>query len=185
MITAEEVKQRVSCLDFAERIGLKPNRAGFCCCPFHGEKTPSLKLYKDTNSWYCFGCHSGGDVITMAQQYYSVGFADAIKYLCDEFGITEQNVVLSSSEALRAAVERAKAKSLMEREKTEKAALEAKYWTAFDKWLANEQAIEDFAPKTPEDDFDRRFVDAIMQREELTEAMEIADMRRNTCYGCK
>ena len=33
-------------------------------CPFHLEKTPSFVIYEDTQSFYCFGCGAGGDVIT-------------------------------------------------------------------------------------------------------------------------
>lgn len=31
-----------------------------CLCPFHLEKTPSLVVYEDTQSFYCFGCGTGG-----------------------------------------------------------------------------------------------------------------------------
>ena len=35
-----------------------------CCCPIHTEKTPSLQIYEDTESWHCFGeCSMGGDAI--------------------------------------------------------------------------------------------------------------------------
>ena len=33
-------------------------------CPFHNEKTASFTVFPATKSCYCFGCGSGGDVIT-------------------------------------------------------------------------------------------------------------------------
>ena len=41
---------------------------GFMCCPFHGEKEPSLKVYQKTGGWHCFGCGRGGSVIDL---YYN------------------------------------------------------------------------------------------------------------------
>ena len=38
------------------------NRVGLC--PFHSEKTPSFTIYPDNQSFYCFGCGAGGDVVT-------------------------------------------------------------------------------------------------------------------------
>jgi hypothetical protein len=40
--------------------GIKPNRAGKICCPFHDDKTPSLQLYD--HGWYCFACRVGGSI---------------------------------------------------------------------------------------------------------------------------
>jgi len=37
-------------------------------CPFHSEKTPSFHVYNDTQSFYCFGCGAGGDVITFIKR---------------------------------------------------------------------------------------------------------------------
>ena len=37
-------------------------------CPFHSEKTPSFTVYPENGSYYCFGCGSGGDVITFIKK---------------------------------------------------------------------------------------------------------------------
>ena len=31
-----------------------------CRCPIHKEDTPSFKVYLDTDTFYCFGCHESG-----------------------------------------------------------------------------------------------------------------------------
>ena len=52
-----------------------------CCCPFHSEKTPSCHFYPNTNSFYCFGCHMGGSVVTFVKEIEHLDFMDAVKFL--------------------------------------------------------------------------------------------------------
>lgn len=50
-------------------------------CPFHKEKTPSFYLYANTNSFYCYGCNMGGDVIHLTRLLYGFSFPEAVKHL--------------------------------------------------------------------------------------------------------
>jgi len=53
-------------------------------CPLHQEKTASFTLYLDSNSFYCHGCHIGGDVIKLIQQMEGIGFLEAVELLAKE-----------------------------------------------------------------------------------------------------
>jgi len=78
-MTSEEIKQRYLMTDVLSRYGMQPNRAGFISCPFHRERTASMKIYKD--SYYCFGCGANGDIFTFIEGYEGVSFRDAFHSL--------------------------------------------------------------------------------------------------------
>ncbi|MEA4911227.1 MAG: DNA primase [Oscillospiraceae bacterium] len=56
-------------------------------CPFHNEKTPSFTVYPDTQSYYCFGCGAGGDVITFIKQKENLEYIEAVKLLAARAGL--------------------------------------------------------------------------------------------------
>lgn len=56
-------------------------------CPFHGEKTPSFTVYPDTQSFYCFGCGEGGDVIRFICSIENLDYIEAVKFLADKVGM--------------------------------------------------------------------------------------------------
>ena len=79
-----ELKQRLTCREVAPRNGLKVNAAGMALCPFHGERSPSLKL---SRSFYCFGCGAQGDVITFVSRLFGISIRDAARKLSVDFEI--------------------------------------------------------------------------------------------------
>ncbi|MBC8569390.1 DNA primase [Zongyangia hominis] len=50
-------------------------------CPFHSEKTPSFTVYPDSQSFYCFGCGAGGDVITFIKKIENLEYMEALRFL--------------------------------------------------------------------------------------------------------
>ncbi len=57
---------------------IEVNKAGFALCPFHNDKTPSLKIFKD-NAWKCFGCTAYGDTIEFIRKKEGLSFAAAVE----------------------------------------------------------------------------------------------------------
>ena len=56
-------------------------------CPFHSEKSPSFTVYPDNQSFYCFGCQAGGDVINFIRRIENLEYMEAGKLLADRCGL--------------------------------------------------------------------------------------------------
>ena len=57
-------------------------RNGMYSCPFHKENHGSFKIYRNTNTWHCFGaCGVGGDSIDFIMKLNNYNFIEAVKYL--------------------------------------------------------------------------------------------------------
>lgn len=50
-------------------------------CPFHKEKNPSFTIYPQTNSFYCFSCQKGGNVVNLVRLLRDCSFKEAVLYL--------------------------------------------------------------------------------------------------------
>lgn len=61
------------------------NKAGYIKCPFHNEKTPSLKVRFNPNAnkymYHCFGCDCGGDAIDFIRNYKNMDYKEAREYI--------------------------------------------------------------------------------------------------------
>ena len=85
-----ELRSRV---DIEELIGRyveirhRSSRNPVALCPFHTEKTPSFVIYRDTQSFYCFGCGVGGDAITFIRNIENLDYVEAVRYLCERAGM--------------------------------------------------------------------------------------------------
>lgn len=85
----QELRMRSDISDIASGyVNLKRrgrNMVGLC--PFHGEKTPSFNIYTESNSFYCFGCGAGGDVITFVMRIENLDYIEAVRFLAQRAGM--------------------------------------------------------------------------------------------------
>ncbi len=52
-------------------------------CPFHHEKTASFTVSPHKEIFYCFGCHTGGDVISFIEKAEKCSPLEAAHHLSD------------------------------------------------------------------------------------------------------
>lgn len=89
MTDVEKVKESLSIVDLIqEYVPLKQSGRNFKAnCPFHSEKTPSFYVSAERQSWYCFGCSRGGDIISFYMEAEKVDFPEALRDLAQRAGI--------------------------------------------------------------------------------------------------
>lgn len=83
-VSFKEINNFLNCEEVAGYLGLGLKR-NFCKCPFHNEKTASMKIYKD--GYYCFGCQASGDSIDLASKVLNVKPIEAVANLNEYFGL--------------------------------------------------------------------------------------------------
>jgi len=67
-------------------------------CPFHPEKTPSFIVNPDRNTYHCFGCGEGGDVINFMMNFHRLSFVEAMKELARRYNLPFAEKPLSPQE---------------------------------------------------------------------------------------
>ena len=167
MTLFELVKQNICVPDAAEHYGLQVSRNGMCSCPFHEDRHPSMKL--NERYFYCFGCGATGDVIDLVARLFNLSSYDAAKKLAYDFGIDPDKPPAAA--ALRKPkYPLAKA---FQNETLHCQRILCDYLHLLEHWKMQ------YAPKTPEDTLDDRFVEACQMLdyiEDLTDILTFAEL---------
>ena len=152
----EAVKAAVTPRMAAERYGLPIQQGSMVCCPFHADRTPSMKLNEDY--FYCFGCGAHGDVIDLAARLFNLSGYDAAKKLATDFGMTEQKP------SILARLQRGKSQAEAERRCFR---VLGDYLQILQDWKTN------CAPQSPEDGIDPRYAEACHMLERIGNMLDI------------
>lgn len=136
-MTSQDIKAMYSMRDIVSRYGIHINRSGFCRCPFHIEKTASMKIYKD--SYHCFGCGANGDIFAWVMQIDNLSFKEAYISLGGEEKL---------SFSTQRKIDRAKANRKKELERYNKANEELKCITTY--ITAYRNLLSEYEPFTDE-----------------------------------
>jgi DNA primase len=88
--TLAAIKAQVDLVDVVGRHVklLKKGRDLWGCCPFHRDRTPSLKV--SASRYYCFGCQAKGDVLDFMMAHEGLNITDAIGRLRELGGGAER-----------------------------------------------------------------------------------------------
>ena len=151
-----QIKMAVSMKEAAEYYGLEVNRGNMICCPFHADRTPSMKLNEEY--FYCFGCGACGDVIDLAARLFNLSGYDAAKKLATDFGMAEQKP------SILAKLQRGKSQAETERRCFR---VLGDYLQILQDWKAH------CAPQSPEDGIDPRYAEACHMLERIGNMLDI------------
>lgn len=157
----ESVKAAATVRQSAEHYGLKIGQGNMVCCPFHADRTPSMKLNEDY--FYCFGCGTSGDVIDLVAKLFNLSNYDAAKKLAYYFGIDPDKPPAAA--ALRKPkYPLAKA---FQREELHCQRVLCDYLHLLERWKVQ------CAPKTPEGTIDDCFVEACQMLDYIEDLADI------------
>ena len=146
----QTIKAAITVKQTAALYGLPVTPNGMVCCPFHEDHTPSMKL-NDTY-YYCFGCGATGDVIDLTARLFDLSSLQAARKLAQDFG-------LGPAKPPSGAVVLPKPPAAFSDTKQEDIAYCFRvlhdYRDLLTRWRT------EFAPLSPEETLDDRFVEAL------------------------
>ena len=162
------VKAAVTTKQAAEYYGLKVSRNGMTCCPFHEDRHPSMKV---DERYYCFGCHETGDVIDFTAKLFGLTPYEAAKKLAWDFHIDPTTPHPPVAAAMK--------KQAVQDRQDEAFCMRA--LVDCEATLRNWK--EQYAPSSPDDPWDDRFVEACNMLDYVSAMVDIlfmpdAEMRK-------
>ena len=144
----DAVKEAVPVPMAAERYGLKANRTGMVCCPFHDDHHPSLKL--NERYFYCFGCGAKGSVVDLTALLFNLRPYEAANKLAADFGVDASAVAPPVSPLKSFRTDHLRCQRLLD-----------SYLNLLLRWQ------KQYEPISPDEEWDDRYVEACQMLESV------------------
>ena len=157
----ESVKSSITTREAAEHYGIHVGRSGMCRCPFHNDRTPSMKV---DERFHCFGCQADGDVISFTSRLFDLSPKDAALELASDFGI-------AYDEHLPLYIVRKHPEISKEERFQHQASYCFSELAAYRNQLVQWQ--EQYAPQSPDDDLHPRFLEALHHLDDVEYQLDV------------
>ena len=150
----EAVKQNTSARQVAEYYGAKVNKNGMCKCPFHNDKTPSMKI---DNRFYCFGCNETGDAVDYVSKLFGIGLREAAIKICEDLSLEYDKTTQKTKPVSRPIrPQKSEAQIFAEAQKYIFKVL-SDFHGMLKKWK------KEYEPRSPDEEFHPHFVEALQE----------------------
>lgn len=102
----KDILQQLSITAVLAHYSIKPNRNKMVCCPFHDDKNPSMQVYAETNTVFCFSgnCKMNGKKI------------DAIQFIQDKENISKHEAIKKAQSLINQGIQPVTAKPIIQTE---------------------------------------------------------------------
>lgn len=151
----EVVKENVTARQAAEAYGLKVGRTGMACCPFHSDKSPSMKL---DERYYCFGCGATGDAVDLTAKLFGIGLREAAVKLAEDFGL---NYDSRQKPSVRPRIREPTPEQKYQKEENHCYKVLTDYFHLLREWEKK------YAPKQPDEEWNPLFAEALHKKNYL------------------
>ena len=155
------VKENVTARQVAMQYGIKINRSGLACCPFHKDKTPSMKIDK---RYYCFGCGDTGDAIDFVAKYFGLAPKEAAMKIASDFGL---NYDATNRAPPKKMAPKKTPEQILDEEQKQCFCVLSDYYHLLKKWEI------DYAPSIDDETWHPLFVEALQKKSHLEYLLDI------------
>ena len=159
----EAVKQSVTTRQAALVYGISVGRNGMACCPFHDDRHPSMKVDR---RFHCFACQADGDVIDFTSRLFGLSSKEAALKLAEDFSISFDRK--GHDPPQKRVIKRIISEGMRYRQAEQKCfRVLCNYLHLLERWKV------EYAPQSPEDELDDRFVEACHMIEYVNDLLDV------------